>query len=66
MRAGQPPRRALEQILKLRSTQPVEVALKRMETVRKPWIVVERAFHEGGRPVTLRYAHPAPLAEQNA
>ncbi|WP_411884394.1 CHAT domain-containing protein [Polaromonas sp. YR568] len=51
-------------VIKLRSTQPVDVALARVETARQPWIVIERRTVEDGKPVTLRYAHPASLGRE--
>ncbi|MEJ8839789.1 DUF7379 domain-containing protein [Ramlibacter sp. AN1133] len=50
-------------VVRLRSTQAVKEALQQVKSAGKPWIVIERRDEEHGRPVTLRYAHPAPLGE---
>jgi hypothetical protein len=52
------------QVLTLRCTLPVTDALVRLERSSAPWVVVERAFSDGGVPVTLRYAHPMHLGRR--
>ncbi len=49
------------EVVTLRSTMPVEDALAKVSSSTAPWIVVERAATEKGRPVTMHYAHPVAL-----
>lgn len=63
VRAGITPR-AVPQVIRLRSTQPVDVALARVQAGRQPWIVIERPYMEGDKPVTYRYAHPTRLGQE--
>lgn len=63
VRAGITPR-AVPQVIRLRSTQPVGVALARVQGAGQPWIVIERPYMEGSKPVTYRYAHPTRLGKE--
>lgn len=63
VRAGMAPKKP-SQVIKLRSTQPVKLALARLKAADQPWIVIERPSMEGDTPVTYRYAHPARLGRE--
>lgn len=61
--AGVPARAPASAVVKLPSTMPADAALAQVRAAGKPWIVVERPWHEDGRELTLRYAHPTELGE---